>query len=454
MTLAPLLRPDQLALAVDLYELTMLQAYVAEGLEQRPAVFSLFFRELPAGRNFMVACGQEAIARRLPELHFSAAAREALKSVEVLSPGFVDWLADFRFTGHVHAVPEGTPVFALEPILEVEAPLGQAQFLETLLMNQVHVETVLASKAARVALAAAGRPVVDFSMRRAHGIDAAVHGTRAFRIGGIDATSNVLGGLMHDVAVSGTMAHSFVQIFDSEPDAFDAFWRSMRDPTLLVDTYDTVGGVCNAIRAARHHDRPPRAIRLDSGDLAELSRAARVLLDEAGLTSVRIVASGGLDEFRIRDLLAGEAPIDGFGVGTEIGVSRDAPALELVYKLTEFDGHPRAKLSTGKAMLPGRKQVFRRRDAGGQILGDVLAHRDESAPGEPLLRQVVRGGLPLESAMLSLEQARAHCAASVAALPARLRALEVAEEPFPVEVSGCLQALQDEIRRDHPAAST
>ena len=449
MHATPLISARELTLAVDLYELTMLQAWWRAGFAPR-AVFSLYFREMPPQRNFMLACGQHEILARLPELGFDADARERLAAVPALSKAFVASLADWKFTGDVHAVPEGTPVFAQEPLLEVEAPLPEAQLLETVLMNQVHAQSVLASRAVRMKLAAAGRPVVDFSMRRAHGIEAAVHGVRAFWIAGLDATSNVLGGLHHGVPLTGTMAHSYVQARDDESAAFAEFWRTQSEPTLLVDTWDTLAGVDTAIRLAREADSPLGAIRLDSGDLLALSRAARARLDAAGLASVRIIASGGLDEHSIAALVAANAPIDGYGVGTALGVARDAPALELVYKLTEIDGAPRGKLSAGKQMLPGRKQVYRERNGGGTVVADHLVHREESAPGTRLLEPVLRGGRRLPPLECTLDEARAHCAREVAALPAGLRGLEAAQSPLPVHVSKRLRDMQAELRRRHP----
>lgn len=443
MTAPPVLHnAAALPLAVDLYELTMLQAYLHSGLRDR-ATFSLFFRELPATRSFMIACGQQSVAELLPTLRFDAAALEALTAVPQLSPALLDWLADFRFTGDLRAVREGTPVFPQEPILEIEGPLPEVQLLETLLMNQVHTQTVLATKAARLVLAAGETPVVDFSMRRAHGLEASVSGVRAFTVAGLAGTSNVLGGLTYDLPLSGTMAHSFIQAHDSELQAFADFWATSESPTFLVDTYDALQGVRHVIELAARLGRHPGAIRIDSGDLGALAVAARALLDAAGLAEVRILVSGNLDEQAILRLRAAGAPIDGFGVGTALGVSREAPALDLVYKMVEYAGRPRAKRSPGKVQLPGRKQFWRRHDPDGRILGDTLGLAEEpDAEGEPQLLPLLQGGAQVEGgAAATLAQARAHCAAQLAALPEATRRLDASARPLEVSLSDPLQTL-------------
>lgn len=433
------------ALFTDLYELTMLQAYHAEGLRET-AVFSLSVRRLPPRRNFLLACGLEQVLDYLEGLRFEAEDLAWLRSLGRFSDGFLDWLRDFRFTGAVHALPEGTLVFGGEPILEVTAPLPEAQVIETFVINQMQLQTLLASKAARAVAAAAGRPVVDFGARRMHGLDAAVMAARAFHIAGVAATSNVLAGRRFGLPLSGTMAHSYVQAHDSETEAFRAFARLYPDGVLLVDSYDTLEGVRRVIALARELGEAfrIRAVRLDSGDLGALARAARALLDAAGLQRVEIFASGGLDETRIAALLAAGAPIDGFGVGTAMGVSEDAPGLDIAYKLCDYAGRGRLKLSPGKPILPGRKQVFRR-ERDGEAEGDTIARAGERLPGRPLLRPVMRDGRRLAEGRESLEAMRARARAGIAALPARLRALEPAEPAYPVAVSPALRRHAEEI---------
>ena len=429
-----------LALFTDLYELAMLQAYFEEGMTQR-AVFTLFVRRLPKRRNFLLACGLDTVLAQLQQLRFGARDLDYLASLDRFSPGFLAQLADLRFTGDVYAVPEGTPVFANEPILEVVAPLPEAQWIETLVMNQIHLQTLLASKAARVVAAAQGHPVVDFGLRRMHGIDAGLKGARAFAIAGVGSTSNVLAGRDHGLPVAGTMAHSYVQAHADEMSAFAAYARRYPGTVLLVDTYDTLEGVRNVIALAERLGPRfnVRAVRLDSGDLAALARASRALLDAAGLHQVAIFASGGLDEDAIAQLLAAGAPIDAFGVGTRMGVSDDAPDLDIAYKLAEYAGEGRLKLSTGKPILPGRKQVFRVRE-GEEDVADLIGRWDEQLPGRPLLEKVMEGGTPLAPAPADLSALREATRARIARLPARVRALAPADPPYPVTVSAGLEA--------------
>lgn len=428
--------PDEedLGLLIDLYELTMAEAYWASNMHDT-ATFSLFFRKLPAQRNFMLACGQRYVARLVTRLRFGERQIEKLRRLEMFDDGFLDWLAEFRFSGSIHAMAEGTPVFPHEPLLEIDAPIAEAQLLESLLMNYVHLETVLASKAVRLVLAAEGRAVVDFGMRRMHGIDAAVRGVRAYRVAGLTATSNVLGALSHDLPVKGTMAHSYIQAHDNEDDALLSFARQYPGTTLLVDTYDSVDAVKRLIAAI---EREPTldigAIRLDSGDMGKLAKQCRQLLDDAGHRLIKITASGGLDEYRIQELLADGAPIDGFGVGTALGAASDAPCLELAYKLTEYVGKPRLKHSPGKHSLPGRKQVYRERHSNGEFKGDHLTLRDESAPGNPLLTPIVDDGVFIPEALGSPDQVRDASRDAVARLPAALRGLDSAPA-YPLAIS-------------------
>lgn len=440
------------ALFTDFYELSMLEAYGREGMTEE-AVFSLAVRRLPERRNFLLACGIDSVLDALQALRFTDADIAYLAGLGSFSDDFLGRLRGFRFTGEVHAMPEGTPVFANEPLLEIIAPIAECQLIETLVMNQVHLQTLLASKAARVVAAAEGRPVVDFGARRMHGTDAACKAARAFHIAGVAATSNVAAGARYGIPVTGTMAHSYIQAHDSELGAFRAFAEVFPATTLLVDTYDTLVGVRKVIALAEElgSEFLVRAIRLDSGDLGELARGARALLDAAGLQRVQIFASGGLDEDAIAGLVAAGAPIDGFGVGTGMGVSSDAPYLDIAYKLTEYAGRGRLKLSTGKPILPGRKQVFRR-VADGMAAGDVIARAGEDLPGEPLLRPVMRGGRRLPETAEPLDAMRARAAAEIAKLPAAVRALAPATPGYTVEVSPALQRFDQEVRAAVAAA--
>ncbi len=347
------------------------------------------------------------------------------------------------------AVPEGTPVFANEPVLEVVAPLPQAQLAETCLMNQVHLQTLLASKASRVVSAAEGRPVIDFGCRRMHGIDAALKGARAYHIAGVSATSNVLAGARYGLKVTGTMAHSYIQAHDQESDAFRAFSSLYPDTVLLVDTYDTIEGVRKVVELARERgdDFRVRAVRLDSGDLAALAKESRAVLDDAGLQHVEIFASGSLDEYAVAELLAAGAPIDGFGVGTAMGVSSDVPSLDIAYKLAEYAGEGRLKLAIGKPVLPGRKQVFRR-EMKGVYTGDTIAREGEDLPGTPLLVPVMHNGRRLPEGIRNLESIRSYAQQQLARLPAALKRLEKADPPYPVEVSAALSGYQREIAQE------
>ncbi len=444
------------ALLVDQYELTMLQAYWREEMFGE-AVFSLFSRRLPRPRNYLLACGLEDALHYLERLHFDQEALDYLSTLPELSGEFLDWLGDLRFTGDVYAVPEGTPVFANEPLIEIEAPLPEGQVVETFLMNQLNTQTLVASKASRVVTAANGRSVVDFGLRRAHGADAGLKGARAYHIAGLDGTSNVLAGKIWGVPVTGTMAHSYIQAHDDEIEAFRAFLELYPETVLVVDTYDSLSAVAKIVRLARElgDDFKLRAIRLDSGDLAELAREARRMLDEGGLGAVRIFASGGLDEYQVAGLVAEGAPIDGFGVGTALAVSQDAPALDFAYKLTAYDGVGRIKVAPGKPVLPGRKQVYRVED-GHYARHDIVALADERIDGRPLLRKVMEGGKRLEAGREPLDAARRRARAEIDRLLPGIRALEPADPPYPVHVSDRLQRWQqeliDEIENPRPAS--
>lgn len=383
------------ALTTDYYELTMAGSYLRRGMHDR-ATFSLFVRDLPPDRGFVVAAGLEDCLEYLEDLRFDPADTDWL-SAQGFPADMVAALGAIRFTGDVDAVPEGRVLLAGEPLLEVTAPLPEAQLVESYLLNRVSFQTVLATKAARCRLAAGSIELVDFALRRTHGTDAAWHMARASAIAGFTGTSNVAAAKALGLRAAGTMAHSYVQSFPAEADAFRAYAVDMPGPyTFLVDTYDTLTGVREAAAVIKQlRLRGSLSVRLDSGDLASLSVASRRILDDAGLAEVRIFVSGGLDEYALENLRLAGAPVDAAGVGTKVGVAADAPYLDTVYKLVQLGTQPVEKLSVGKETVPGPKQVWRR--AG---LPDVLARRDEDGPrgAEPLLEPVVRGGKRLRTA--------------------------------------------------------
>lgn len=436
---------ENAALFTDLYQLTMLQAYFREEMEE-DAVFDLFVRRL-GSRNFLLACGLATVLDYLENVRFTSAAIDYVRSIGGFKDDFLDYLAGFRFEGDVFAVREGTPIFADEPILEVVAPIGQAQIVETFLLNQITFQTNIATKASRVRRAAGERLVADFGMRRMHAADATLKAARAFHVAGLDSTSNVLAGHLYGIPVTGTMAHSYIEAHDEEDAAFGAFADLYPETILLVDTYDTLEGVRKVVELADRlgDDFEVRGIRLDSGDLGQLAKDARRILDDAGLNDVSIFASGSLDEHKIAELLSGGAPIDGFGVGTKMGTAADQPYLDSAYKLTGYAGVPRMKLSSAKSNLPGRKQVYRHYE-NGVAAYDVIATRDESHEGEPLLEPVMRGGERTDAGRYSLDDARQHAAASLEKLPSRLLALEVSEAPYEIRRSDALQRSFDETR--------
>ena len=426
---------EQSLLLTDLYELSMLEAYAAHGMAET-AVFELFIRKLPVGRGFLVAAGLEQAVDFLETMRFTPDELAWLGESGMFSPAFIDSLAGLHFTGDVDAMPEGTPFFPDEPILRVTAPLPQAQLVETRLLNLVHFQTVIASKAVRMVLAAPGKQLVDFGLRRAHGAEAGLLAARASYLAGFAGTATVMAARDFGIPIVGTMAHSFVQAHDDEATAFARFARVRpKALTLLIDTYDTERGAAIVAGLA------PRlaaegitisAVRLDSGDPASHARAVRAILDAADLQAIHIFASGGLDEHNLFELCRGGAPIDGFGVGTSLTTSSDAPALDCAYKLQEYAGRARRKRSEGKATWPGRKQVYRGYHADGTIAGDVVALIDERVNGEPLLRPAMRKGKRV-AGLPSLAQARLHAASCLARLPDPLRRLEAGR--VPVEIS-------------------
>jgi nicotinate phosphoribosyltransferase len=437
------------ALLTDLYQLTMMQAYRDGGMDD-VAVFEFFVRKLPEQRNFLIAAGLEQVLDYLEALHFTSAELEWLAGCGRFRRDFVDWLATLRFTGDVDAMPEGTVCFADEPMLRVIAPLPLAQLVETRVINLMQFQSMVASKAARSVLAAQGRLLVDFGLRRAHGAEAGLLSARASYLAGFSGTATVLAGMKWNIPLYGTMAHSFIQAHQDELDAFEHFALSHPHAnTMLIDTYDTEAAARKLATLAarlRSRDITIQAVRLDSGDLGEHARRVRAILDADGLGAVRIFASGNLDEYGVRKLVADGAPIDGFGVGTRMNTSADQPYFDCAYKLQEYAGAPRRKRSEGKATWPGRKQVYRQYDGAGRLAGDVLTIADEAPCGEALLQPVMRGGRRLAPSP-TLTAVREHAATELAALPEALRALEPAATPYRVRVSEALQALARRVDR-------
>ena len=434
--------PPESALLTDLYELAMLEAYLEEEMTET-AVFELFVRKLPARRGFLVAAGLEQALGYLEALRFADDELAWLRASGRFEPAFLDWLAGFRFTGDVDAMPEGTVCFPDEPLLRVTAPLPQAQLVETRLINLVHFQTVIASKAARFVLHAPGKLLVDYGLRRAHGAEAGLHAARAAYLAGFAGTSNVLAGARFDIPVYGTMAHSYVQAHEREEDAFWRFARSQPEHvTFLLDTYDTEHAAHTVVRLAPKlaaEGVTIGAVRLDSGSHLQHARAVRHILDAGGLAGVRIFASGNLDEDGVAALEISHAPIDGYGLGTSLVTSSDAPALDCAYKLVEYAGRPRRKRSEGKATWPGAKQVFRVTDRAGRMVLDHVALASEPyADGVPLLEPAMRGGRRVVAE--SLEAARRRTAAQLLALPAHARRLHT-QTTYPVRISTGLEDL-------------
>lgn len=429
----------------------MAQAYWQSGVTGE-ACFSLFVRRLPTDRGYLVFAGLEDMLDALSGLRFTDKDISHLRSMDLFDGGFLEYLNELRFTGSVRAMQEAAVFFANEPVLEVTAPIIEAQIAETLLLNLFNVQTMLATKAARVVEAADGRAVVDFAARRTQGIDAAIKLARSAYIGGFAGTSNVLAAREYGIPAVGTMAHSFITSFDSELKAFSAYASSFpNNSTFLVDTYDTLQGVSNAIAVAgrmKEQGHRLNAIRLDSGDFLALSVEAREMLDAAGLSNVQVLASGGLDEYQIESLIGNGAAIDGFGVGTNVGTSADYPWLDCVYKMVEYDRKPTMKLSENKETLVGGKQVFRRSGAEDAYAGDVIGCADEPTPDgtEALLSDVMRDGKRLHGSP-SLRELRKRCSQEIERLPAHCRRIRSPAE-YPVVVSEMLQSRQQRAKRD------
>jgi len=431
------------AIVVDLYELTMAQAYFEREMFA-PATFSLFIRKYPPQRGYFVSAGAAAVVEYLESFRYTAEDLAYLESLGLFSTEFLHYLAEVRFTGNVHAIPEGRLFFKDEPIVEVTAPMIEAQLAETYIINAVNLPVTIASKAARCYRAAEGRGLVDFSLRRTQGADAGLVVARSSYIAGFNATSNVAAGKLYGLPTSGTMAHSFVMSFEEEIESFRAFARTFGDQTvLLIDTYDTLTGAEKAVEVAREmksRGRSLRGVRLDSGDMVDLSRRVRSILDDAGFEDVQIFASGGYDETKIAHSIADGAKIDAFGVGTKMGVSADTPYTDIAYKLVQYDDRPVLKLSSGKRSLVAEKQVFRRRDDGG-CREDTIGLRDETLNGEPLLISMMQDGVRRVDPE-SAQTIRDRFLEEFDRFDEAVRAIED-PQAYPVVISGELQALQD-----------
>lgn len=443
------MNPSRSALLTDLYELTMAQAYLEREMTE-PAVFEFFVRKLSPHRNFLIAAGLEQALDFLAGLRVTQEELVWLEETRLFKPHLLYFLETLRFTGDVAAMPEGTPFFPHEPILRVVAPLPVAQLVESRVMNLLHVQTMIASKAARSVLAAKGKPLIDFGLRRAHGAEAGLLAARASYLVGFSGTATVLAGMVYDIPIYGTMAHSFVQAHRDEREAFEHFTQAQPDNVIfLIDTYDTEAAarlVVSMAPSLKAKGITIKGVRLDSGDLAAHARAVRRILDDGGLSHAQILASGNLDEHRVRSLIESGAPIDSFAVGTAMTTSADAPSLDCAYKLQEYAGHPCRKRSEGKATWPGRKQVYRSYTDDGLLDYDVVTTLEDVQRGLPLLQDVMRDGGRLAPSP-SLHEMRRSTMEQLARLPLSLQALETAP-PHPVRIAPALQALARTVDQD------
>jgi nicotinate phosphoribosyltransferase len=439
-------RPLASSLSTDLYELNMVQAYLDQS-EDADAVFEFFFRRLPERRGFLLAAGLDTVLDYLETLRFTPEEIDWLAKTGRFRKNLIDYLANFRFTGDVHAIPEGTVVFPHEPLIRITAPLPQAQLIESRVINILHFQSLIASKAARMVLAANGKSLADFGLRSAHGAEAGLLSARASTIAGFGGVANVEAGMKFGIPVVGTMAHSFVQIHDDEAAAFEDFARARPDGVvLLIDTFDTEAGARKVVELAPKLKKDGigiRGVRIDSGDLIAMSRKVRSILDAGGLKDTIILVSGGVDEDFIAKVVAADAPIDGFGVGASLDASSDVPVLDCAYKLQEYRGKPRRKLSEGKVTWPGRKQVWRT-VKGSTIAGDIVSVETDKQAGEQLVVQVMKGGKRLAAAE-SLATIRERAVRELGRLPDALRRLEPAQ--YPVKISDALEALGREASR-------
>jgi nicotinate phosphoribosyltransferase len=443
------MNPANSALLTDLYQLTMMQGYHDAGMED-VAVFEFFVRKLRPGRGFLMAAGLEQVLEFLEGLHFTSEELAWLANTGRFNDGFLASLETLRFTGDVHAMPEGTIFFPNEPILRVTAPIAQAQLVETRLINLLHFQSLIASKAARMVLMAPDKLLVDFGLRRAHGAEAGLLAARAGYIAGFSGTATVQAGLQFGIPLFGTMAHSFVQAHADESLAFEHFARAQpENVVLLIDTYDTEGAARKVVALAPKLERDNiriKGVRIDSGNLADHARQVRKILDDGGLGHVTIFASGDLDEHVLHDMLSGGAPVDGFGIGTRLDTSSDVPYLDCAYKLEEYAGKPRRKRSEGKQTWPGRKQVYRSYDADGRMESDIVTVEGDQQQGEPLIKHMMRGGKRL-AAGAAIADIRSNAAANLARLPEPLCILQ---EPYnyQVEISGKLHELAAQVDRE------
>jgi nicotinate phosphoribosyltransferase len=431
-------------LTTDLYELNMVQAYLDRG-ENHEAVFEFFVRKLPARRGFLLAAGLEDALGYLETLRYSKDEIDWLKRSGRFRDNLLDYLSAFRFTGDVHAIPEGTVCFAPEPLLRITAPLPMAQLVESRLINILHYQTLVASKAARMVLAAPGKGLSDFGLRTAHGAEAGLYSARASYIAGFAGAANVLAGVNYGIPVVGTMAHSYVQTHDNEMQAFEDFARARPDGViLLIDTYDTEAAAHKVVALAPKLKADGiiiRGVRIDSGDLIAMSKKVRAILDAGGCKDVIILVSGGVNEDVLQTMMKQQAPIDGFGIGVSLDVSTDAPALDCAYKLQEYAGKPRRKRSEGKATWPGRKQVWRAYDTDGRMRGDILSVETDKQSGDTLIQHVMRAGKRVAPTP-TLAQIRERAAHELARLPEPLRRLEAFD--YPVTIADTLKALARE----------
>ena len=443
------MNPCTSTLLTDLYQLTMVQAYLDQGMEE-PAVFEFFVRRLPPHRNFLVAAGLEQVLAFLSELQITSEELAWLAQAGRFSPRVLRYLESLRFTGDVDAMPEGTLFFANEPILRVVAPIPLAQLVETRIMNFLNFQTMIASKAARSVLVTGRKPVIDFGLRRAHGAEAGLLAARASYLAGFAGTATVLAGMEYGIPIYGTMAHSFVQAHKDESAAFEHFAHAQPDNVvLLIDTYDTEAAAQRVVALApqlRSKGIPVNGVRLDSGDLADHARKVRRILDEGGLRDAKILASGNLDEYRLSELVRSAAPIDSFAVGTAMTTSSDAPSLDCAYKLQEYAGRPCRKRSEGKATWPGRKQVYRQYTHNGRVDHDVVTTLDDVQAGEPLLHPVMKDGWPLAPPP-TLDAIRKRLAKQLLTLPDPVRQLEECA-PYEVRISQALRDLADSVDRN------
>lgn len=434
-------------LFTDLYELTMAASYFANKVFD-VATFSLYIRDVYATRNYFVAAGLEQVLDELAAFQFSDQDISYLQSTGRFSEQFLNYLRQLRFTGEVNAMPEGTVFFANEPVMEVTAPIVEAQLIETFVLNTIGFQTMIASKAARCFHAAAGRPLIDFSLRRTQGQDAGIKVARSTFIAGFAATSNVLAGKIYGIPISGTMAHSYVSAFDNELDAFFAYADTFPDHSIfLIDTYDSIKGARHAAAVAKEMQKRGHTligVRLDSGDMVSLSREVRKIFDDAGLYDVKIYASSGFDEFKIAKVISEGAAIDSFGVGTKVGVSADAPFVDVVYKMVRFKGRDVRKLSPGKVTLAGEKQVFRKSDQNGRYLEDIIGRRDEIiAEGKPLLEKVMENGHLLRPHP-QLQMLQEKFKENFAALDDGYKSIQN-HKAYPVKLSTRLENLQERV---------